>query len=144
MRREPTDIIVGECRDSETMSAAMQAAISAPRLTTTIHANNVPLTMQRIASLCGRGARQPVSAAQSLRLIVNQRLALSTDGKRTALREILVFDEALREKLMRTDASDWPDITQQAVHDHGQSYEIAIQLALKEGRITEQMQPVNG
>ena len=28
MRREPTDIIVGECRDSETMSAAVQAAIS--------------------------------------------------------------------------------------------------------------------
>ena len=52
MRREPTDIIVGECRNSETMDAAIQAAISGHVLTTTIHANNVPLTMQRIASLC--------------------------------------------------------------------------------------------
>ena len=41
MRREPTDIIVGECRDSETMNAAIQAAISGHVLTTTIHANDV-------------------------------------------------------------------------------------------------------
>ena len=58
MRREPTDIIVGECRDSETMDAAIQAAISGHVLTTTIHANNVPLTMQRIASLCPPGERE--------------------------------------------------------------------------------------
>ena len=31
MRREPTDIIIGECRDSVTMTAAVQAAISEPR-----------------------------------------------------------------------------------------------------------------
>ena len=55
MRREPTDIIVGECRDSETMDAAIQAAISGHVLTTTIHANDVALTMQRIASLCPPG-----------------------------------------------------------------------------------------
>jgi defect-in-organelle-trafficking protein DotB len=108
-------------------------------LTTTIHADTVPLTIQRIAALCGHEERENLlsSAAQSLRLIVNQRLAFSTDGTRTALREILVFDEALREKLMRSDASDWPDITKRAVHDQGQSYEAAIQCALREGRITE-------
>ena len=83
MRREPTDIIVGECRDSETMDAAIQAAISGHVLTTTIHANNVPLTMQRIASLCPPGERENLisAVAQSLRLIINQRLARSTDGR---------------------------------------------------------------
>ena len=138
-RREPTDIIVGECRDTATMSAALNAAMLGATLTTTIHADNVPLTIQRIAALCGNEERENLlsSAAQSLRLIVNQRLAFSTDGRRTALREILVFNEPLREKLMRTDASEWPDITKQAVVEHGQSYEVAIQLALKDGRITE-------
>ena len=138
-RREPTDIIVGECRDTGTMSAALNAAMLGAALTTTIHADNVPLTIQRIAALCGNEERENLlsSAAQSLRLIVNQRLAFSTDGKRTALREILVFNEPLREKLMRSDASEWPNITKQAVVEHGQSYEVAIQLALKDGRITE-------
>ena len=43
MRREPTDIIVGECRDSETMSAAVQAAISGP------HAHHDGPRQQRVA-----------------------------------------------------------------------------------------------
>lgn len=138
-RREPTDIIVGECRDSATMSAALNAAMLGACLTTTIHADTVSLTIQRIAALCGHEERENLlsSAAQSLRLIVNQRLAFSTDGKRTALREILVVNEELRERLMRSDASEWPDITKRAVHEEGQSYEAAIGRALQEGRITE-------
>ena len=45
--------------------------------------------MQRIASLCPPGERENLvsAVAQSLRLVINQRLARSTDGKRTPLRE---------------------------------------------------------
>jgi defect in organelle trafficking protein DotB len=140
MRREPTDIIVGECRDSETMDAAVQAAISGHVLTTTIHANDVALTMQRIASLCPPGERDNLisAVAQSLRLVINQRLARSADGKRTALREYLVFDTALRGALLRTDPGEWSPLTRRAVDEQGQSYCTAIKRALDEGRISEQ------
>ena len=140
MRREPTDIIVGECRDSETMSAAIQAAISGHVVTTTIHANDVPSTMQRIASLCPGDERDNLvsAVAQSLRLVINQRLTRSVDGKRTALREILVFDRALRGKFLRTDASEWPALTQQALRERGQSYEVSVRDALQAGRISEE------
>ena len=139
MRREPTDIIVGECRDSETMDAAIQAAISGHVLTTTIHANNVPLTMQRIASLCPPGERENLisAVAQSLRLIINQRLARSADGRRTPLREFLVFDADLRSRFLRTDPGEWPALTSRAVEEKGQSYRAAIENALRAGRITE-------
>ena len=140
MRREPTDIIVGECRDSETMDAAIQAAISGHVLTTTIHANDVALTMQRIASLCPPGERENLisAVAQSLRLVINQRLARSTDDKRTALREYLVFDARMRGKLLRTDPMEWPALTRRAVDEQGQSYQTAIARALEEGRISEE------
>src|SRR6516165_4858412 len=130
MQREPTDIIVGECRDSETMDAAIQAAISGHVLTTTIHANDVALTMQRIASLCPPGERDNLisAVAQSLRLVINQRLARSVDGKRTALRG----------KFLRTDPSEWPALTRRAVEKQGQPYSAAIENALHEGRISEQ------
>ena len=139
MRREPTDIIVGECRDSETMGAAIQAAISGHVLTTTVHANDVALTMQRIASLCPPAERENLSraVAQSLRLVINQRLARSTDGRRTALREFLVFDAALRGAFLRTDPSDWPALTRRAVEEQGQSYRAAIEARAGSGRITE-------
>src|SRR5208337_3857486 len=140
MRREPTDIIVGECRDSETMDAAIQAAISGHVLTTTVHANDVALTMQRIASLCPPAERENLvsAVAQSLRLVINQRLARSTDGRRTALREFLVFDAGLRNRFLRTDAAEWPALTRRAVEEQGQSYRKAVERALRDGRISEQ------
>jgi defect-in-organelle-trafficking protein DotB len=140
MRREPTDIIVGECRDSETMDAAIQAAISGHVLTTTVHANDVALTMQRIASLCPPAERENLvsAVAQSLRLVINQRLARSTDGRRTALREFLVFDAGLRGAFLGAEPSEWPALTRRAVEEQGQSYRAAIERALEAGRISEQ------
>lgn len=140
MRREPTDIIVGECRDSETMAASIQAAISGHAVTTTIHANDVALTMQRITSLCPADERDNLvsAVAQSLRLIINQRLARSADGRRTALREYLAFDTDLRRKYLRTDPAQWPGITRVAVAEQGQSYAASVRKALEAGRITEE------
>jgi defect-in-organelle-trafficking protein DotB len=140
MRREPSDINVGECRDTTTMSAAVQAAISGHVVTTTIHANDVALTMQRIVSLCPAEERDNLisAVAQSLRLVINQRLAQSTDGRRTALREFLVFDAKLRNRLLETDPSRWPPLTRQAVIEQGQSYRAAIERAFAEGRISKQ------
>src|SRR4051812_15508504 len=131
MRREPTDIIVGECRDSETMNATVQAAISGHTLTTTVHASSAALTLQRVASLCPPDERDNLISAigQSLRLVVNQRLTRSRDGRRTALREVLVFDRALRTQLLRADPSDWPALTQRAVDEMGISYRASIERA---------------
>lgn len=139
MRREPTDIIVGECRDAATMGAAVQAAISGHVLTTTIHANDAPLTMQRIVSLLPVEERENLvtATAQALRLVVNQRLVPSVDGKRTALREFLAFDAGLRARLLETDPGAWPGLTRRAVDEHGQSYAKAIAIALEQGRISE-------
>ena len=84
-------------------------------------------------------ARQSISAvAQSLRLVVNQRLARSIDGGRTALREYLVFDAPLRGRFLRTDPGEWPALTRRAVEEQGQPYGAAIAQALQDGRISEQ------
>lgn len=140
-RREPTDIIVGECRDGSTMAAAANAAMAGSVLTTTIHANDVPLTMQRIVSLLPLSERDNLVSAvgQSLRLVINQRLAHSTDGKRTALREFLGFDARLRTRLLKADPTDWPILTREAVDEQGQSFAVAIRRALEEGRISEEV-----
>jgi defect-in-organelle-trafficking protein DotB len=140
MRREPTDIIVGECRDSETMAAAIHAAISGHALTTTVHANDVPLTMQRIASLCPADERDNLisAVAQSLRLVINQRLVPATGGGRTALREFVAFDSRLRSQFLQADPTEWPTLTRRAVDGQGQSYAVAIQRALDAGRISQE------
>lgn len=139
MRKEPTDIVVGECRDEATMRAAVQAAISGHMLLSTLHSNDIALSMQRMVSLCPPHERSSltIAIAQSLRLLVNQRLAPSTDGKRTAIREFLVVDGTLRDRFLDTDPSTWPSLTRQALETKGESYPAAIKRAFGEGRINE-------
>lgn len=140
MRREPTDIGVGECRDGETMGATVHASISGHKVWTTTHAGDTPSTVQRIASLCPEAERANllVSLAQSLRLVVNQRLVPSTDGRRIALREFLPFDAGLRRSLLRAAADEWPEIVRRVLPERGQTYERAIANALEAGLITEE------
>jgi defect-in-organelle-trafficking protein DotB len=140
MRREPTDIIVGESRDPETMGAAVQAAISGHSVKTTVHAEDCPLTMQRVSSLLPPGERENVlsAVAQALRMIINQRLIPSVDGRRIAIREFVVLNPAMRNKFLRTDAKDWPALTRLAVDEHGQSFRQSIENALNAGYISEQ------
>jgi len=139
-RREATDIIVGECRDGETIDAAIMAAIMGGVLSTTIHADTVPLMIQRAIALCPRSERDNlVSAmAQALRFCINQRLIRRKGGGRVAIREYLTFDRDLRRKLTRTEASDWPDLVQDAVDVQGQSFARAIDGLLDADLITEE------
>lgn len=140
MRREFTHIEVGECRDGETMAASLHAALTGHDLYTTLHTENVALTIQRAVALCPAEERDNLTSAlgQVLRLIVNQRLIPTVDGRRTAIREYVVFDRALRMRLLRAPAVDWPAIVGDAVQDHGQSFETAIRRAQAEGRISEE------
>ena len=62
----------------------------------------------------------------------------SRDGKWTPLREFLVCDAGYRRRLAGTKADDWPQVTAEALETKGQSYAKAIDIALKDGRISEE------
>jgi len=139
VRREPTDIVVGECRDADTMSAAANAALTGHRVYTTVHASTVSATIQRIVSLCPveERASLTVAIAQTMRLIVNQRLVFSTDGRRTALREFLPFTRQVQDMFLDARPDDWHKIARTALLKHGQTFGVAARRALDEGRILE-------
>jgi defect in organelle trafficking protein DotB len=140
MRRAGDVIIIGECRDAETMSAAADAALTSHAVYSSIHAGTLSETIQRIVSLCPVEKRKAltVAIAQTLRLIVNQRLVQSTDGTRTALREFLVFNRRIRRRLSETDPDRWPNLIDELLEHEGQSFAVAARCALEEGRISEE------
>jgi defect in organelle trafficking protein DotB len=140
MRRAGDVIIIGECRDAETMSAAADAALTSHAVYSSIHAGTLSETIQRVVSLCPVDKRKAltVAIAQTLRLVVNQRLVRSTDGKRTALREFLVFSRRIRRLLSETDPDRWPKLIDELLQTEGQSFAASARRALDEGRITEE------
>lgn len=101
LRMAPTTILVGEARDYETVSAAIEASVTGHTVFSTVHANSVAETFQRLVAVypeqLQHQARQDV--VQALKLVVAQRLVRTVDGSRTAIREYLVVDQQVKEFL---------------------------------------------
>lgn len=141
MRQEPTDINIGECRDPETMVSTIQAIISGHRTTTSVHTNDPAATIRRVVSLCPDNDRDSLAIAlvDNLKLIVNQRLLRSTDGRRTAIRSFLPFNRKIREALLDAPQAHWPNMVRGFVEDYGQTFEQSIKDVHAQGRISDEI-----
>lgn len=76
LRQDPDVIVLGEIRDADTMSAALQFAQSGHLVLASIHADNVPQTFQRVMSFVeGENSSKALfMLANTLRVVVNQKL----------------------------------------------------------------------
>ena len=70
MRQDPDVILVGEIRDLETASIALQAALTGHLVLTTLHTNDAAGTVARFVAL----GEKPVNIAPAINMAVAQRL----------------------------------------------------------------------
>lgn len=104
LRRKPRAILVGEARDKDTIAAVIEAAVTGHPVYTTLHTNGVAETIRRLVMsfpLEERNGRT-IDIIETIRVAIWQILVPSTDGKRVALREYLIFDERVRDALLET------------------------------------------
>lgn len=122
LRRKPRLILVGEARDQETIAAVLEAAITGHPVYTTLHSNGVAEVMRRLVNTFAAGERhgRTIDIIETLRLIVWQRLVPTVDGKRTALREFLVFDDKIRDQLISVDPEQITGATRKLLKQYGQ------------------------
>jgi twitching motility protein PilT len=103
MRQDPDVILIGEIRDSFSLTTALRAADTGHMVFTTIHATNAPMTIGRISSLFIPEQRelQQEQLAMNLNAIVCQRLAKRRDGKgRVPVNEIMMATPLVRKYIM--------------------------------------------
>lgn len=139
LRRKPHAILVGEARDAETIAAVLEAALTGHPTYTTLHSNGVAETIRRLVGsfpLEDREART-VDIIETLRIVIWQQLAPTVDGKRTALREYLVFDDTLRDKMLASDLSSITATTRDLLKRYGQTMQDEVENKFKEGIISE-------
>jgi defect in organelle trafficking protein DotB len=139
LRRKPRLILVGEARDSETIGAVMEAAMTGHPVYTTLHSNSVAETMRRLVTTFPAEERQgrTVDIIETIRLVVSQRLVPTTDGKRVAIREYLVFDEHVRDSLLSSDFNNITSTVRRAVKEKGRHIVVDAQEKFEAGLITE-------
>ncbi|OGT63678.1 MAG: Dot/Icm secretion system ATPase DotB [Gammaproteobacteria bacterium RIFCSPHIGHO2_12_FULL_45_9] len=139
LRRKPHLILVGEARDTETISAVLEAALTGHPVYTTLHTNGVAETIRRLVGSFPQEERlgRTIDIIETLRLIIWQRLIPSTDGKRVALREYLVFTEAVRDKLLDSDPENITQTTRLLLQELGQPMLQDVEEKYKAGLISD-------
>tara|TARA_A100001015_G_C14993506_1_gene715105 strand:- start:362 stop:1504 length:1143 start_codon:yes stop_codon:yes gene_type:complete len=123
LRRKPRLILVGESRDSETINAVIEAALTGHPVYTTVHSNGVGETVRRLVGSFPQEERyaKSIDIMETARLIVWQMLVPATNGQRVALREFLSFDEETRDILLKKDLERVADFAREMVIEKGQS-----------------------
>ena len=133
LRRKPSVILVGESRDRETVSAAIEAGQTGHLVFSTVHTIGVAATVRRIVSVFDPAERTERAFAmlETLRMIVTQALVPKVGGGRIGLREFLVFDEGVREYLLDQPLERWTAETQRMLVRYGQTMEQTATKAFK-------------
>lgn len=141
LRRKPRLIMVGECRDAETISATLEAALTGHPVYTTLHTSGVAETMRRLVTSFSGDERlgRTIDILETIRLCIWQKLVPTVDDKRVALREYLVFDEEVRDVLLDGDPNDVTSATRKLVREKGQLMTWDAKAKFEEGIISERV-----
>lgn len=139
LRRKPRLILVGESRDIETISAVIEAALTGHPVYTTLHSTGVAETVRRLVGTFPSEERQgrAIDIIETIRLVIWQKLVPTVDGKRVALREYLVFTEAIRDQMLAIDPEKITALTRQLVREKGVPMIADAEEKFKQGIISE-------
>ena len=141
LRRKPGLILVGEARDKETVEAVIDAALTGHPVYTTVHANGVPDTMRRMVTIFPFAERDTrlFDLIESIKVIVWQALVPSVTGKRVALREFLIFNDEVRDKLLKAKTETIVSSIRELLKTHGQPIADDARAKYKDGLIDERV-----
>jgi twitching motility protein PilT len=121
MREDPDVILVGELRDTETISMAMTAAETGHLVFGTLHTTGAVKTIDRIIDALPGELREQTKGflAMSLKAVVTQVLVKTPDGRgRRAVLEILVNNRAIANLITSDQTHQIPSLLQTG-KDHG-------------------------
>ena len=141
LRRKPRLIMVGECRDPATISATLEAALTGHPVYTTLHTSGVAETIRRLVTSFSGEERlgRTIDILETIRLCIWQKLVPTVDGKRVALREYLIFDEATRDLLLECNPNDITTATRRLVRERGQLMTVDAKAKFEQGMISERV-----
>lgn len=128
LREDPDVILIGEMRDRVTIDTALKAAQTGHLVLGTLHTKGAISTINRLLNVYSPD-EQPamrIQILESLISVVSQQLLPTTDGRRTAVHEVLINTPAMQDyllkghemdafQLMETDTNEGMQVMNQAL-----------------------------
>jgi len=140
LRQAPDCILIGEVRDKDTMTSAIQYAQSGHLCLSTLHANNSYHAMNRIISFYPLESRaallQDLSA--TLKCVVSQRLIKNAKGTRSVAVEIMLNSRYMSELIEKGEINEMKDAMEKALSPGSQTFEQSLFKMIKDGIVTQE------
>ena len=138
MREAPDVIMIGECRDRETFSAALQYAQTGHLCLTTLHSNNSYYALNRIINMFPHDARESLlmDLSVSLKAIISQRLVHDVTGNLCPAVELMRNTQHVAELIKKGEIDMIKEAMEQSLSPGSQTFEQALFKMYQSGRVT--------
>ncbi|RPH66596.1 MAG: PilT/PilU family type 4a pilus ATPase [Burkholderiales bacterium] len=140
MRQAPDCILIGEIRDTATMSSAIAYAQSGHLVLATLHANNANHALNRIVSFYPLDNRAVLLSdlAATLKAVVSQRLVRAFDGGRLPAVEILLNTRHISELIEQGRLTEVKDAMNQSLAAGSRTFDHALADLVRARRIAKE------
>ena len=141
LREDPDVILVGEMRDTETISIALRAAETGHLVFATLHTSDAAQTIDRIIDVFDPYQQQQIRLQLSLCLqgIVSQQLLQRKDGSgRVAVAELLLMTPAVRNLIREGKTHQILSVLQTSGKIGMQAMDVALRDAWRNGIISRE------
>ena len=137
MRQAPDCILIGEIRDTATMSAALAYSQSGHMVLATLHANNANHALNRIVSFYPPENRRVMLAdlAATLRAVISQRLVRGLAGGRLAAVEVLLNTRHVAELVEQGRLTDVKEAMEKSLAPGSRTFDQALVELVRQKRI---------
>jgi twitching motility protein PilU len=139
LRQAPDVILIGEIRDRETMSMALQYAQSGHLCMATLHANNSYHAMNRIISFYPLENRPTLllDLSASLQSVISQRLVRTKSGQRKPACEVLLNTRHISELIEKGEINEMKEAMEKSMAPGSQTFEQSLFKLFVDGDITQ-------
>lgn len=139
LRRKPSIILMGEMRDKETIGEGVTASMTGHLVYGTLHSNGVADAVRRMVNVFDAEEKNARAndILTSLKMVIGQMLLPSTDGKRVAIREYMVFTNDIVDVLLEAGVENLTYETRKALSQHGRTFLQDAQDKLDSGQISK-------
>ncbi|WP_147693904.1 PilT/PilU family type 4a pilus ATPase [Vogesella mureinivorans] len=138
MREAPDVLMIGEIRDAETLTYAINYAQSGHLCISTLHGNNSYHTLNRIISFFPLENRNALlmDLAATLKAVVSQRLVQTVDGKRRPAMEIMFNTAHVSELIRNGEIDKIKEAIESSMSEGSQTFEQSLFRLYKDGLIS--------
>ena len=140
LRQDPDIIMIGEMRDAESFSAALQASETGHLIFSTLHTDTAGQAVMRILNFFPPDQRDQIrmSLATNLQAVVCQRLVPANKGGVMPAVEIMLNTPTVRKMMEKNSLEKLPAAIETGGEDGMQTFNQALYALIKAGTVNEQ------